>query len=149
VAEYLWLVPLGFVVGAYGTLIGAGGGFVLMPVLLLVYPGQSPESLAAVSLAVVFFNAASGSVAYGRMRRIDYKSGLIFAAASIPGAVLGAMTTGLVPRRAFDAGLGGLMVLVSVFLLWRPVPGKSAASARGFPGRRRPTGWGRIASRSA
>jgi uncharacterized membrane protein YfcA len=50
--HYLWLVPLGFVVGAYGTLIGAGGGFVLMPVLLLLFPAESPEVLAAISLAV-------------------------------------------------------------------------------------------------
>ncbi len=34
--EYLWLIPLGFVIGAYGTLIGAGGGFVLVPILLAV-----------------------------------------------------------------------------------------------------------------
>ena len=121
--HYLWLVPLGFLVGAYGTLIGAGGGFVLMPVLLLLYPSESPELLAAMSLAVVFLNAASGSAAYARMRRIDYRSGLVLAAATIPGAILGAMTTSQVPRQTFDAVLGGLMVLASAFLLWRPAPG--------------------------
>ena len=126
--QYLWLVPLGFLVGAYGTLIGAGGGFVLMPVLLLLYPNEPPDLLAAISLAVVFFNAASGSVAYGRMRRIDYKSGLALACATIPGAVLGAMTTGYVPRRTFDALLGGLMILVSAFLLFRPMPDAESES---------------------
>jgi hypothetical protein len=126
--HYLWLVPLGFVVGAYGTLIGAGGGFVLMPVLLVLFPAEGPELLAAVSLAVVFFNAASGSVAYARMRRIDYRSALVLAAATIPGAVLGAMTTGYVPRRMFDAVLGTLMVLACAFLLWRPTPAKGEGS---------------------
>jgi len=122
--QYLWLVPLGFLVGAYGTLIGAGGGFVLMPILLLLYPNEPPDLLAAISLAVVFFNAGSGSVAYGRMRRIDYKSGLALACATIPGAVLGAITTGYVPRRTFDILLGGLMILVSAFLLFRPMRGE-------------------------
>ena len=89
--DYLWLIPLGFAVGACGTLIGAGGGFVLMPILLLVYPKDSPDLLTAISLAVVFCNAASGSVAYGRMRRIDYRSGLLMSAAAVPGAILGAM----------------------------------------------------------
>jgi hypothetical protein len=125
-AHYLWLIPLGFLVGAYGTLIGAGGGFVLMPILLLLYPEESPELLASMSLAVVFFNAASGSVAYGRMRRIDYKSGLALSAATVPGAVLGALTTGYVPRQAFDAILGCLMVLACGFLLWHPMPPRSA-----------------------
>lgn len=120
--HYLWLIPLGFAVGAYGTFIGAGGGFVLMPILLLIYPGEPSDALAAVSLAVVFFNAASGSIAYGRMRRIDYKSGALLSLAALPGAVLGAMTTGYIPRQAFDAVLGILMIVVSGILLWQPTP---------------------------
>ncbi len=116
--SYLWLIALGFLVGTYGTLIGAGGGFVLMPVLLLMYPNDSPEIVTSISLAVVFCNALSGSVAYSRMRRIDYKSGLLFAVAAIPGAILGALSTAYVPRRMFDAALGFLMIAASVFLFF-------------------------------
>ena len=29
---YLWLFPLGLAIGAFGTLIGAGGGFILVPI---------------------------------------------------------------------------------------------------------------------
>ena len=54
--QYLELIAIGFSAGAYGTLIGAGGGFVLMPILLLLYPKENPEILASISLAVVFFN---------------------------------------------------------------------------------------------
>jgi uncharacterized membrane protein YfcA len=120
VAEALRLIPLGFIVALYGTFIGAGGGFVLMPVLLLVYPDAPAESLTAISLAVVFCNATSGSVAYARLKRIDYLSGLLLMSATIPGAVIGALTTSFIPRRAFDAVLGLLMILVAAFLLWRP-----------------------------
>ena len=113
----LWLVPVGFAVGVYGTLIGAGGGFVLMPVLLILYPKEAPNLLASISLAVVFLNALSGSVAYARMRRIDYRAGLLFAAAATPGAVAGAFTTSLVPRRLFDLIFGILMITGAVFLI--------------------------------
>ena len=92
---------LGIVIGAYGTIIGAGGGFVLMPILLLLYPEQSPELLTAISLAVVFFNASSGSAAYARMKRIDYKSGIIFSIATIPGAILGSISTSYINRNVF------------------------------------------------
>jgi uncharacterized membrane protein YfcA len=61
VERILGLIALGFGTGLYGTLIGAGGGFVLMPVLLLLYPAEGPEILTSISLAVVFFNALSGS----------------------------------------------------------------------------------------
>jgi len=118
--QYLGLVALGVGVGAYGTLIGAGGGFVLMPVLLLLYPDQSADLLTSISLAVVFFNALSGSEAYAMMKRIDYRSGLMFAAATIPGAVLGALHTSFISRRMFDFIFGVLLVAAASFLVWRP-----------------------------
>jgi uncharacterized membrane protein YfcA len=118
--QYVWLIPLGFVIGTCGTLIGAGGGFVLVPVLLLLYPNQSPEIITGISLAVIFFNTLSGSVAYARMRRIDYKSALLFSAATIPGAILGALTTAFIPRRLFNGVFGLFMIAASIFLLLHP-----------------------------
>jgi uncharacterized protein len=126
VLRALGLILLGFGTGGYGTLIGAGGGFVLVPVLLLLYPDDAPHLITSISLAVVFFNAASGSEAYARMGRIDHRSGLLFAAATIPGAVLGALTTSLLPRRLFDITFGVLLVAASAYLVWR-----SGAAAQG------------------
>jgi uncharacterized membrane protein YfcA len=122
--EYLWLIPLGFVVGAYGTLIGAGGGFLLVPILLLIYPHETPETITSISLAVVFFNALSGTIAYARLKRIEYRSGLIFSAATIPGAILGALTTVYLPRRLFDSIFGFLLMAVAIFLAIKPEGGE-------------------------
>src|SRR3989441_3518246 len=61
------LVFLGFLVGTFGTLIGAGGGFLLVPLLLIGYHFQPPDAVGT-SLALVFLNAASGSFAYLRQR---------------------------------------------------------------------------------
>jgi uncharacterized membrane protein YfcA len=113
-------VAVGVVVGAYGTLVGAGGGFALVPILLLVYPRQSPAQLTAVSLAAVFANVVSGSIGYSRMRRIDYRTGLMLAPATIPGAVIGALVVGAIPRAAFDVVMGSALILVSGFLLLKP-----------------------------
>jgi uncharacterized membrane protein YfcA len=78
------------------------------------------------SLAVVFLNAASGSVAYAKMKRIDYRSGLIFAIATLPGSVIGALVTGLIPRQVFNVILGCLLVVIAVFLFLRPTEGAYA-----------------------
>jgi len=103
-------VVLGFVVGGYGTVIGAGGGFILVPLLLFIYPHYQPEEVTSISLAVVFANATSGSAAYARQRRIDYRTGLLFAVASAPGVIAGALAVGYLPKRAFST-LFGLMLL--------------------------------------
>jgi hypothetical protein len=114
----LLLVPLGFAVGAYGTLVGAGGGFVLVPALLLIYPDEKPAGVTSISLAVVFFNAISGSVAYARQLRIDYRSGLLFAAAGMPGAIGGALLVDAVPRRVFDALFGAVLLSIAAYTFW-------------------------------
>ncbi|WP_236897561.1 MULTISPECIES: sulfite exporter TauE/SafE family protein [Clostridium] len=123
--QFLWLTPLGFLVGAFGTLIGAGGGFILVPILLLLYPDKSPDTITSISLAVVFFNALSGSFAYSRMKRIDYKSGIIFAIATLPGSILGSVITSYVPRQLFNGIFGVLLVIISVFLILRTKEEKS------------------------
>ena len=118
--EDLLLVPLGFATGAYGTVIGAGGGFVLVPLLLLLFPDYGPEKVTAISLAVIWANASSGSVAYARQHRIDYVTGLIFAGSSVPGVVSGAMVVHLVPERAFSILLGVLLLTMVGVLLRGP-----------------------------
>src|SRR5262249_24852693 len=102
------------------TIIGAGGGFILLPLLLLLYPRESPESIASISLAVVFVNAFSGTLAYARLRRVDYGSGVLLAAASIARAILGALAAALIPRRPFDFLVGAILIGISAFLLVRP-----------------------------
>ena len=117
VVPWLGLCLLGVVVGAFGTLIGAGGGFLLVPLLLLLYPDEAVKTVTAISLAVVFLNAASGSLAYARLRRIDYRTGLVFAAASVPGSVLGAVATGFLARGFFDLLFGLLLLGLGLYLL--------------------------------
>lgn len=123
---YLGLICLGFGVSAYGTLIGAGGGFILMPLLLILYPKDNPHFLTAISLAVVLINTLSGTVAYTKMKRVDYKSGLMFAAATIPGAILGVLTTASVSRRLFEGVFSIFLIGLAGFMFLRP---KSDASA--------------------
>jgi len=112
----LLLVLLGAGVGAVGTLVGAGGGFLLTPVLLIVYPHESAETITAISLAAVWVNSTSGSIAYARQRRIDVRSGLVFGAATLPGAVGGAILVGYVPRRLFDAIMAVSLGAVAVWI---------------------------------
>lgn len=123
------LLLLGIAVGAVGTLVGAGGGFLLAPVLLLLYPHDRPQTLTAISLAAVWSNSTSGSIAYLHQRRVDIRSGLVFGAATIPGAVGGAIAVDHVPRRAFD---GIMAVALGSLAVWIALHGRR--SERRLPG---------------
>jgi uncharacterized membrane protein YfcA len=127
------LVALGLGVGIFGTLVGAGGGFILTPVLLLLYPRSAPKLLSAISLVVVFFNAASGSAAYARQRRIDYRSGSVFALATLPGSVLGALLAGTVSRSLFDVLMGVALIAMSLWLAGEHEPAEPEENLTGSP----------------
>lgn len=120
-SEFLRLAPLGVLVGAFGTLVGAGGGSVLVPLLLIMLPHESPASITAISLAVVFFNAYSGTIAYVRMGRIDYRAGTAFILASLPGAILGTLLVHDLPRQLFDPVFGILLFGTGLLLILFPV----------------------------
>lgn len=113
----IWLLAIGFGVGTFGTLVGAGGGFLLVPLLALLEPALPSEGITAISLGVVAFNATSGALAYARQRRIDYRSGIPFAIATLPGSVLGVLVVRFVARQLFDLIFATLLVALAVFLV--------------------------------
>ncbi len=113
------LILTGFLIGMFGTLIGAGGGFILVPILILSHPELSPETITAISIVIVAANAISGSIAYARSGRIDYKAGLLFALATIPGSILGVLSTQFIPKNIFNILFGLLLIALSVYLLLR------------------------------
>lgn len=125
--EFLRLLPLGLIVGAFGTLVGAGGGAVMVPVLLVLLPRESPATITAISMAAVFFNAYSGTISYMRMGRVDYRLGTLFTLASLPGAVLGVLVIQHIPRNVFDPLFGLLLLSIGSYLLANPLGSKAAA----------------------
>jgi uncharacterized membrane protein YfcA len=115
VSEIAGFVALGFGAGCYGTMVGLGGGFLLVPIFLFLhYP---PKDAAGTSLAVVLANSISGSVSYLRQRRVDIRTALIFSAAAFPGSVLGAYVDQFIPRRVFSLILGVILLLIGARML--------------------------------
>jgi hypothetical protein len=112
------LFGLGMFAGAYGTMIGAGGGFLIVPALLMLF--HFPV-LAAVgtSLCTVFVNATSGTVNYMHQKRVEYRTGLAFVAAVVPGALAGAVVARWWHPGTFTAVFGVLLIILSAFILLR------------------------------
>ncbi|MBN8555201.1 MAG: sulfite exporter TauE/SafE family protein [Deltaproteobacteria bacterium] len=125
------LIVLGFLIGTLGTLIGAGGGFIMIPILFYLYPHASAAYITGISLAVVCLNAISGSAAYARQKKIDYRNGIYFAVAALPGSVLGAYAIQYIPRSTFNFIFGILLAVVSIYLLIKPEKKKSSSSTEG------------------
>ncbi len=122
VLEIAGFIALGLAIGTIGTLIGAGGGFILLPVLALLNPLEPTGTLTATSLAVVAANATSGTIAYRRQGRIDVRSGIWFALAALPGSIAGVLLARTIPRGPFDIAFAlVLLALALVVVRVRPI----------------------------
>lgn len=91
-----------------------------MPILLFLYPDESPAAITSITLTVAFFNALSGSIAYSRLKRIDFRSGLLFALTAVPGAIIGAFIVNYLNRSVFQYVFGAVLLIISIYLLVRP-----------------------------
>ncbi len=104
----VWLVALGFAAGTLGSMIGLGGGIIIVPVLTFL--GFPPSLAAGNSLFAAFGNAAASTIAYSRQGRIEYGTGIKLGLASVPGTVIGALASS-------DVGAGPFGVLFAAVLI--------------------------------
>ncbi|MGC9194661.1 MAG: sulfite exporter TauE/SafE family protein [Syntrophobacteraceae bacterium] len=119
--SYLSLAALGMAISSCVTLIGAGGGILLMPLLFLLFQHENPQELTAISSACLLIHTASSTLAYTRLKRVDYSAGLFYGAAGLQGAVLGVIATGAFSRQFFEFLFALFLIALSLFLTlkWR------------------------------
>jgi len=89
--EELWLIPLGFVAGILGSIIGLGGGIIIVPVL--TFMGFSPTLAVSNSLFAVFSNSVASTTMYARQKRIELSLGWKLGLMAVPGTILGAFVS--------------------------------------------------------
>ena len=100
------------------VLAGTGGGFILAPALLIFF-NIEPAVAAGTTLALVAVNSLSGTLAYRRTGLIDRRSGLLFAAAAIPGSVLAPFVIAPVGESTFRILFGLLLVAFAIQMVIR------------------------------
>mgnify|MGYP002814120853 FL=1 len=112
--EELWLIPLGFVAGLLGSIIGLGGGIIIVPVL--TFFGYPPALSASNSIFAVFSNAAASSISYARQQRIQYSIGLKLGLLSIPGTVIGAYISSDIAPSLFKILFALILISASIYI---------------------------------
>jgi len=113
----LALFAVALFASAFGSMVGLGGGFVLVPALRLFF-GLAPAEAAGTSLVLIVASGASGALSYLIQRRVHLKIGWLIAAGGLPGGILGAILSLHIAPRLFDWILALLLAGVAADMAW-------------------------------
>lgn len=131
--EWIILVLVGIAGSSLGSLIGMGGGIIIVPALLYLstlsaFGHLTPQVVVGTSLFTMIFTGLSSTLAYMKHKTVDYRSGLIFLIGSGPGSILGAWVTEKLDLHSFNLYFGLFIIFVSIVMLVRdklkPIPFK-------------------------
>jgi hypothetical protein len=126
------VVALG--VGALTGLVGIGGGFLVVPALVLL-AGVPMREAVGTSLLVIAMNAAAGFAGYVGSVQIDWAFLAAFTATAASGALVGTLLGTRVPQAALKRAFGVFLLVVGGFVLARNrdvlSPPHAASGARG------------------
>jgi uncharacterized membrane protein YfcA len=115
--DQLWLIPLGFAAGLLGSMIGLGGGIIVVPVLTFL--GFPPTAAASNILFAALSNAIASTISYSKQKRIEYPLGIKLGLLSIPGTVLGALISTDVAPDVFKILFGFVLIASAAYIFLR------------------------------
>lgn len=111
----------GFLVGIATGLVGAGGGFLIVPALNLL--GGLPMAIAVgTSLLVITMKSFAGLGGYLFSVQLNWPIVLAFTATAIAGSFAGVALAGRVPERALRKGFGIFVLVMGAFVLIQELP---------------------------
>lgn len=139
IMEFLFFLLVGVCVGTFGTLIGLGGGLILVP--LFMYTMYAPDGsmifstvqqIIGTSLFAVACNAVSGAYAYMKQKRIMFRAAIPFALSTIPGAFCGSFVSKYFTGASFSIAFGCLLVVLGCFMYWKSNSKRATARPEDF-----------------
>jgi len=145
ISLFFVLLILGFIVGLPASMCGLGGGFILVPTLILVF-NLSPQNAIAISLVAMCGTTISATLGYIKQKRVDYKLALLYDIFDIPGVVVGAYLTTILPKNLL-IGLCGFFILFLSLLMLRNLRARKL-STKNKESNMTCNGWGRKVSDS-
>ncbi len=115
---WLWLVTEGIGVGILTGLVGVGGGFAIVPALVLLAKLPMKQAIGT-SLLIIFMNSVAGFLGYFGRVEINWNLLLSFTIASSLGILIGAYLVKFVQAKHLQKAFGYFLLVTAMFVLWQ------------------------------
>ncbi len=118
----IWPFLLSLVISIFGILMGAGGGFILNPILVSLFP--LPHTIVAGTvMPTVLFAQGSGIYNYNKIKFINWKLGSGIGCAMLVGAFIGPKLTEMITLDQFKFVFGWILLILAALMFWQTTPG--------------------------
>ncbi|MCA1738198.1 MAG: sulfite exporter TauE/SafE family protein [Actinobacteria bacterium] len=113
----LWLAAPGLGVGVLTGLVGVGGGFLIVPALVLI-AGVQIEAAVGTSLLIIAMNSLAGFAGYLGKAEMQWGLMALFTALAVLGSFAGAYLVRFVPSGALQKVFAVFLVVMAIFILY-------------------------------
>lgn len=114
----------------FGVLMGAGGGFILNPLLVTLFPLLPHTIVAGTVTPTVLFSQGSGIYNYSRINFISWKLGIGIGLAMLAGGFIGPKLTEMISLTQFTFAFGWILLVLAALMLWQTTPGYLAKNKK-------------------
>jgi uncharacterized protein len=118
----IWPFLLTLVVAIFGVLMGAGGGFIMNPLLLALFPALPHTVVAGTVTPTVLFSQGSGIFNYSKINFISWKLGCGIGVAMLAGGFIGPKLTEMITLDQFKFAFGWILLILAALMLWQTMP---------------------------
>ena len=125
-----WPFLLTLVISVFGVLIGAGGGFILNPILLSLFPTLPHTIVAGTVTPTVLFSQGSGIYNYSKIKFISWKLGIALGLAMAAGGFIGPKLTEMISIDQYKFVFGWILLVLAGLLFWQTTPGYIAKNQK-------------------
>ncbi len=116
----LWPFLLTAAITTFGVIMGAGGGFILNPILVML--GLPHTVVAGSVMPTVLFSQASGIYNYSKIKFINWKLGVVLGLAMAAGGFIGPKLTELITLEQYKFLFGWILIILAALMFWQTTP---------------------------
>ncbi|MBK9283502.1 MAG: sulfite exporter TauE/SafE family protein [Sphingobacteriaceae bacterium] len=115
-----FIVFLGLMVGLLTGFVGAGGGFIIVPVLMTFLKLNFKKAIGT-SLTIIALNSLIGFTGNLGNQEIDWKTLLVLSAISISGIIIGSLLAGYISAKKLKPAFGWFTLIIGIFVLGKEI----------------------------
>lgn len=119
-ANYAMLIPLGLLTGVITGLVGAGGGFIIIPILVLL-AGLPMKKAVGTSLFIIAINSLLGFLGDLGHQTIDWIFLLIFTGLAMLGIFLGVYLTRFINGQRLKKAFGWFVLIMGIYIIYKEI----------------------------